>query len=295
MHCNKTYSGIAPEKINNYIDSADRSGISIMSIATCEEIGNYLANYPKPSVSAPEYCRLIGERPSMPVIKNAEVMNQINEDGFVYIMFRKVPVEVVELTESTIIHGALYADGSIESSGLSVASAVSSVNGPLFGSIVAEDMIMTPIDDLDVIGNVTNQGSSLPIVDEVVYEYPTGVDEDDIVLNLFFGDNDADSDLNGAVSSPDSNLSKHDSDSASEISPESDLDTIISILYNSVDETQDKNDLKSDTSNEEVRRSARNPYSERKNAPDSDVNDLAPKPNASVRRGQASGLYPIRS
>jgi len=271
-----------------------------MSMATCQQIGNYLANFPKPSVSSPDFCRLIQERPSMPVVKSAEVKAQVNQDGFVYIAFRKVPVEVVELTESTIIHGALYADGSISSAGLSISSAVSNVNGPLFASVVAEDMIMMPIDDLSDINNASvDEGTFRPILDEVVYEYPSGLDEEDVMLSLFFGDNDAAS--NSDLDSPHSNPSKLGSDSDDDMSPDSDLDEIVAMVYNPIGQTQGKSYSDSDMgdlaplSNDAVRRSDRNPYSEHKTSLDSDVNELAPTPSGSGRRGHPQGLYPPRS
>jgi hypothetical protein len=295
-----SYSGISSEQINDYIDSADRSGISIMSMATCQQIGNYLANYPKPSASSPDFCRLIQERPSMPVVKSAEVNAEVNQDGFVYITFRKVPVEVVELTESTIIHGALYADGSIASAGLSVSSAVSSINGPLFASVIAEDMIMTPIDDLSDINSTTaSEGVRRPVLDEVVYEYPSGLDEEDVMLSLFFGENDADSDSDsdGQGSSPDSNLNKLGSDSDDDSSPDSDLDEIVAMLYNP-GQTQGKGQLESGDiaplSNDAGRRPDLNLYSEQKAATlGSDA--PTPTPSGSGRRGRPQGLYPPRS
>lgn len=242
----------------------------------------------------------------MPVVKSAEVKAQVNQDGFVYIVFRKVPVEVVELTESTIIHGALYADGSIASAGLSIASAVSNINGPLFASVIAEDMIMTPIDDLSDVNNATaSEGAPRPILDEVIYDYPSGLGEEDVMLSLFFGGNDAasNSDLDGHLqgSSPDSNPSKLGSDSDDDMSPDSDLDEIVAMLYNPVEQTQGKGNSEfgmgdlAPLSNDEGQRSDRNPYSEHKTTLDSDVNGLGSTPSGSGRRGHPQGLYPPRS
>lgn len=198
--CNESYGDVSARQINDYIRSADESGIPIMSMATCEQIASYIANYPRP-ISGPEYCHQIGQRPAMPAVKKSEM----NKDGFVYIMFPKVPVEVVELTESTIIRGELYSDGSITSTGMSVASAISNVNGPLFASVAAENMVMTPIDDYlsdDLSNGASNQDSPLTTLEEIVYEFPVGQSDDDAFLTPFLdGFYDTDSDVEGPSSS----------------------------------------------------------------------------------------------
>lgn len=235
-------------------------------MATCQQIASYIAKYPRPSVSTPEFCHIIGNRPSLPVYEKAAV----NQDGFVWIVLPKLPVEVVELTESTVIRGALYSDGSIASTGVSIASAVSNVNGPLFASVVAEDMIMTPIDDMT--NGTSNQDSPLPVSDEIVYEYPIGQKEDDDVISSPFFDESDDvpqSDMFGSVRRIPSPYFED------KVAPESQMN--------------ESGPSPSDMNGPVQWMSS--PYFEDRAVPESQMNEFGPASNVAVRRTPATNRY----
>lgn len=123
------------QQINDYIAEAEASGVSLMTIATCEKIASYLRSRPAATLSSGGgFCRSIGARPPMPNIGKIGA----NNDGFVIMMLPKIPIEVVVVNEATTMIGAIYADGSVTTEGISVATAVSTVTEPTLGDVAVD-------------------------------------------------------------------------------------------------------------------------------------------------------------